>query len=88
VRDESFADHPRSLTELKAARAWDGRLWTPRDALIDLLRDIDAGKIEISDLIIAYRQTDGTHRFSGAGPGGQLTILGLLSRATAMVNAD
>lgn len=52
---ESFADHPVSIAEARADRASDGSLWTPRDALISTLRDIDEGRLAPSDLVISMR---------------------------------
>ena len=37
---EDFKGHPQSIAEIKADREGDGSLWTPRDALIALLREI------------------------------------------------
>lgn len=52
---DDFADHPRSLAEVKSDRAGTACLWTPRDALISLLRDIDSGKVDPDTLIICWR---------------------------------
>lgn len=82
----NFANHPRSIAEIKAEQAADGKLWTPRDALIDTLRRIDAGEISPDALAIVWRQpcdddTDTTH-FAQATPNGH-TFLGLLEMAKA-----
>ncbi len=49
---DDFKDHPKSLTEHKADKAKDAGLWTPRDALIAALRDIDHGVINPTSIII------------------------------------
>jgi hypothetical protein len=87
---ESFADHPPSVAELRAERAEDGRHWTVRDALISLLRDIDSGKVTPTDAVLVYavRETEAgsqTH-FVCAGPGGCHVALGMLARASWMIN--
>ena len=50
----SFKDHPASVTELRATRNSDGTEWTPRDALISMLRKIDEG-LDVDSLIITYK---------------------------------
>lgn len=49
-----YADHPISFAERRAENARDGSLWTPRDALVAMLRDIDSGKLKPASLVIAY----------------------------------
>lgn len=56
---DSYAEHPVSLTEARANREEDSRRWTPRDALISLLRDIDSGKINPNALVAVCRWLDG-----------------------------
>ena len=56
---DSYADHPKSVTEIKADREHAGALWTPRDALIWMLREIDAGRENPSALIISYQRREG-----------------------------
>lgn len=83
----SFADAPVSIAERRASRAHDGSLWTPRDALVDLLRQIDRGEVKVDEVVISYRESDahGTRtRFIAAG-GDLLTGLGLLTRTMFLV---
>lgn len=49
---DDFSNHPVSLGEAKADRAHDAALWTPREALISVLRDIDSGKLNPDHLIV------------------------------------
>lgn len=62
--DQNFADHPTSLGEARAQRTGSGAQWTPRDALIAVLRDIDAGKVTIDALVCAYRIVEPDGGFS------------------------
>jgi hypothetical protein len=55
---DDFTDHPVSISEARASKEHDSRLWTPRDALINLLRDIDSGKVAPDALVCVYRATD------------------------------
>lgn len=58
-----YANEPVSISSLKAQRSGNSKDWTARDALIDLLREIDSGKIkDIDSLFIIYRvaNPDGT----------------------------
>lgn len=89
--NDSYADHPVSLTEAKAHKEHDGRLWTARDALIELLRRIDNGDVAVGAMVICYAELeDGKHattRFSAAYSDFP-TTLGLLNRVAYMLNSD
>jgi hypothetical protein len=80
---DNFAAHPRSIGELRSDRSERSHDWTPRDALISLLREIDEGR-SIDALVIAfrYRDDDGKMkaRFRAASPDGH-TTLGMLTSA-------
>lgn len=84
---DSFVNHPVSITEARAERGSDGSLWTPRDALISILRDIDEGRLEPSDLVIVMRvplPEEGPHSYkiSRAQSSANLTLcIGLLEEA-------
>ena len=52
---EDFSDHPKSVTEVKSDRDMSPSSWTPRDVLIDLLRDIDAGVLDIEVLVVGMK---------------------------------
>lgn len=85
---DDFSAHPPSITEIKASRSQSCAAWTPRDALIDLLRRIDAGEANLDALVIAYRETNDAGlrtRFSMVAPD-SATGLGLLARASWMIN--
>jgi hypothetical protein len=80
---DNFANYPVSTSEVRANREEDCRLWSPRDALISILRDIDEGKVAPDALICIYRERGGddsfrTH-FAAASPDIH-TSLGLLTR--------
>jgi len=61
---EDFSEYPVSLTETRAEQAGDGRLWTPRDALVSVLRDIDSGALKVGSLVVAFNTVDdeGKHK--------------------------
>lgn len=50
--ERNFADEPPSITSLRSRKSGNGSDWTPRDALIDVLREIDAGACNPTDLFI------------------------------------
>lgn len=82
-----FKDHPQSLSEIRANKSRNCADWTPRDALIDMLRRIDGGE-QIDALVICARQVndEGTAtKFSMATPD-LITAFGLMSRAMWMMN--
>lgn len=74
-----FADHPVSIAESKADRECNASLWSPREAAIAFLRDLDAGKTAPDMVVIAYRD-GGVTRFIAAG-GDPLSMVGLIERA-------
>lgn len=73
---EDFSGHPQSITEARVDRSHDARAWTPRDALIRTLRDIDEGRIVPDALVISFRD-GGRANFWSASPCALVT-LGLL----------
>lgn len=54
---DNFADHPKSISELRSDRSHNGADWTPRDALIDVLREIDSGRLKADAMVICIRET-------------------------------
>ena len=49
-----FTSYPQSITELRAAQTNQGRDWTPKDVLIDALRDVDAGHVKPKLLMVFW----------------------------------
>lgn len=66
---EKFADAPTSIAAHKAAKADSARLWTPRDALIDLLKQIDNGSLDLDAIVIfsRRRRIENDGHVNGAG---------------------
>ena len=52
---DDFSNYPESMTEIKGNKSQNGAKWTPRDALVSLLRAIDRGEANPDALVIAYR---------------------------------
>jgi len=71
---DDFSDAPMSIGEIRAAKSNLIRDLTPRDALIDLLRDIDAGKVKITNIFIAHDDEDGDAHYSCAGERGHAVV--------------
>ncbi len=78
---ENFKDHPKSIGELKSDRTEDCKDWAPRDVLIDVLRNIDKGKISPSTLVVAWTEIkegrNGKGHFRVSSPDALVTM-GLL----------
>lgn len=90
---ESFAGAPRSFTEARSDKAKEntGTIWTPRDCLIKMLREIDEG-LKVDALIIAFRiptETRGiaTVSYKQATPDNE-TSAGLCFRIAQMISRD
>lgn len=89
---DSFKDAPVSLAEKRADKEKNASLWTPRDALVSLLRDIDQG-MNVDLCVISYRVSDTESQpheyrshYSLAGGTGLHDALGLMARTTYLMN--
>lgn len=80
---ESFADAPSTVGELRAHRDGTGSAWSPRDVLVNLLREIDSGQIKPTAMVLtmSVETADGGigHAYRNATPN-NFVALGLLSR--------
>lgn len=85
---ESFANHPASVAELRSDKSDKPGDWTPRDALIAMLRDIDSGKEAPTDLIIVWTGSVGDSPDIGwrQAHTGSIKALGMLTRAIHRLN--
>jgi hypothetical protein len=54
---DNFADHPKTIGELRSDRTDSCGDWTPRDALIAVLRLIDNG-MKCDALVVSYCEQD------------------------------
>lgn len=54
---QNFATYPKSLSAVRAEKSEAACDWTPKDVLIELLRQIDKGEINPDSLIIVFRDT-------------------------------
>lgn len=80
---DDFSNAPVSIGELRSEREQDASLWTPRDALVGLLRQIDRGEINAVEMVIIYRikDADGTKiKYDCATSNGDVT-LSMIERA-------
>lgn len=86
---ESFAEYPVSIGTHKASLHRDAALWTPRDALVDMLRRIDRGELKPRAIIISVdfedEDGDGSMTYNISSPN-FLTSVGLAGRVFYAVN--
>jgi hypothetical protein len=52
VSGPNYKDYPESVTEVTADKSQNAMDWSPRDALISALRDLDSGEINPSILLV------------------------------------
>jgi hypothetical protein len=87
---ENYAKHPRSIAEIKSDRTQRCDDWSPRDALINTLRDIDTGNSKPRALIIAWYE-DGPDKtistYYSVSAAHLVEALGVLHRAAHRLNA-
>ena len=85
---DNFAGYPPSIAETRANAAQSSALWSPRDALLSLLREIDEGKAKVDVLVIAFARIDeeGLSRTSyrAASPNALMSY-GVMTRAMQMM---
>lgn len=55
---ESFAHEPLTVGERRAENSPNASSWSPRDLLVKLLRDHDAGKAVLDDIVVVWRSGD------------------------------
>lgn len=53
---KSYADAPKSFLEARSEKLSDSSIWTPRDALISVLRKLDAGEAVPRELIVVWTE--------------------------------
>ncbi len=92
MTDQSFADAPPSITELRANRSGHAKDMTARDTVVAFLRDVDSGAMAMPDFIclcFARRTETGTlvNEYAG-GSHTPLEMLGLLERCKIRLIAD
>lgn len=89
MSEMSYAEAPISVSEARANRSQSAADWTPRDALVELLRQIDRKEIEVEQLVMAYRYTEPNNdgrktTFSAAAPD-LLQAVGLMQRGAYLL---
>lgn len=84
--NESFANYPKSIGELRADKTENGAAQSPRDALISMLRKIDSGQISPTTLIICW-SSDGYCDFENSAPS-LLHGLGTVMRCAYRMNVN
>jgi hypothetical protein len=88
---DDFSNYPPSLTEIKSARTNNAADAAPRDVLIEMLRDLDSGKINPTAIVICYASQDPdgvpVAAFRAASPNALLS-LGLLTRVSHRLTED
>lgn len=92
MNDENFANHPKSVGELRAEKSERPQDWSPRDALIAVLRLIDKGEIAPDVLVISYgqRAKDGRatmHDYFSAGGQNIFETTGVVMRTLHRMEA-
>jgi hypothetical protein len=92
---DSFADYPKTVGEHRSDKTDEASDWTPRDALIAMLRDIDTGVVAPDNLIIVWSATHGHTSSSGAAAGfltanqdGIIAMVGDMERAKHSILAE
>jgi DNA invertase Pin-like site-specific DNA recombinase len=60
--DKDFTKEPYSITELRANKTGAARDWTPRDCLVDMLRQIDSGELNPDAIVVVYRVDRGENQ--------------------------
>lgn len=88
MTDDSFADAPPTVTELRACRDRECDQWTPRDTLVHLLRKVDRGEIELDTVVVAFRDKKNREVGYARSAPDNMTTLGLLDWVAGMLRQD
>jgi hypothetical protein len=72
----SFADHPKTVSELRSEKSGDASDWTARDLLVHLLREIDSGTLVPGDMVVIFDSTEGLGYQAAAKDA--ITVVGLI----------
>lgn len=86
-----FSEHPISLPEARARRSGQASDWTPRDALIDTLRRLDSGELNIDAAIVVYREVgpDDTSAVAATiAVGDRHTALGIMLEGILSIDGE
>jgi hypothetical protein len=88
---DDFSTAPVSVAESRADRDADAGKWTPRDVLVQLLREIDRGETKVDVVFLALgERLDGNDTRTGfrcAGPDHWI-IAGVANRAMWLLNSS
>lgn len=86
IRD-NYADYPRSVNELRSARSGSAADWSPREILIQLLREIDAGRLHPEAMVVVHRQKkdDGYWTDFCSSCPDQMVLIGMLETAKSLL---
>lgn len=71
---DNYKDYPISVSEQRAADEHDAALWTPRDLLLSMLRDIDNGTKAPTDIVLCYAEGENEGGYMRAGKSPNLHI--------------
>ncbi len=77
---ENFKDMPESIAERKAFLQNDCSQWAPRDALINILRQIDSGQINPDGMVVCWfeHKDDKTYTTCRRSRATVIEVIGLL----------
>lgn len=76
----NFKDYPKSVGDVRSDKTGSAADWSPRDALIQVLRDIDRGEISPDVMVICYTSTsDGAQESAVVSSPNVYNTVGLLA---------
>lgn len=88
---DDFSKAPLTITELRAKRSGNAEDWTPRDALVHVLRQIDSGELVADDVIVitvrAYGDGD-DQLIINSGTANRTRQAGIIARAANLISRD
>lgn len=94
MNDDNFSETPTTIGEARAAKSGRPDHWTPREVLVRLLRMIDAGEENPSQIVIIYvpdagetpeRETNGIAVMNSSK--GVRDLLGMISLAEGLIRS-
>lgn len=89
--NDDFSDHPKTIGEIRSDKSQKAEHWSPRDALIAALREIDSGEMKVDSCVLVFGKIEkggSETNIKVAGNHSTYVTLGLIERAKHLINAD
>ena len=86
---DNFSDAPMTIGEIRSTKTDSMRDISPREILIEILREIDSGRLTLADLVIVgIKNGKNELTYRASSPRGGTYALGMLTRAIHIMQQE